>query len=296
MMTDVYTRALEVLERYGPDAVGRRSGTVLEQLRGTYDRLARWGCSEDVCHAAVYHSIYRTEVFETQSVPPEVRDEVRDAIGEAAEELAFLYSAVARGSLYRNLDIGGPYVVMLRNGDKRPLRDLQQFGDLMALDLANRLEQLPRVELDRGRMESDRRIYERAAPLLPAVAVAEVRRAFPPPPPGPVLLAARVRSAARRALQAVGRGARGCAPMTRRVSEGALQAAKAARSSLKYARPLLPAVARSVQVYAAMSRRLSESAFRTAKSSQSLLKYARTSISRLQSWRRRAHSSSSRSL
>jgi len=49
----------------------------------------------------------------------------------------------------------------------------------MTLDVANRLEQLPRVPMSLWRMELDRRRYEQAAPLLPRAAFLDVRRAYP---------------------------------------------------------------------------------------------------------------------
>ncbi|MFL5449772.1 MAG: DUF6817 domain-containing protein [Gemmatimonadales bacterium] len=174
----MYQRALELLERFGAVSVEHPSGTLLEHLRGTYEQLDRWGCSKDLCRAGLYHSVYGTEKFQKRTVPLEARNEVRSAIGERAEEIAYLYCALSRQSLYRNLDVGAPYVVKTQDGGERPL-SLAELADLMTLDLANRLEQLPRTRHDAMRIERDRVIYERAVPLLPGAAVAEFRSTFP---------------------------------------------------------------------------------------------------------------------
>jgi hypothetical protein len=174
----MYERALELLNRFGAVDVEHPSGTLLEHLRGTYEQLERWGCSEDLCRAGLYHSVYGTEYFQKRTVPLEARDEVRSAIGDRAEEIAYLYCALSRQSLYRNLDVGAPYMVKARDGREMPI-SLAQLADLMTLDLANRLEQQPRTRWDVARIDRDRKIYERAVPLLPGVAVAEFREMFP---------------------------------------------------------------------------------------------------------------------
>jgi hypothetical protein len=197
----MYERALELLNRFGAVSVEHPSGTLLEHLRGTYEQLERWGCSEDLCRAGLYHSVYGTEYFQKRTVPLDARDEVRSAIGERAEEIAYLYCALSRQSLYRNLDVGAPYAVKTRDGREMPI-SLEQLADLMTLDLANRLEQQPRNRWDVARIDRDRKIYERAVPLLPGVAVAEFREMFPRRGKAE-LLAARLLRAPRRALRLI---------------------------------------------------------------------------------------------
>ena len=67
------------------------------------------GAAVRTCLAGLYHSVYGTEKFRKQTVPLEARDAVRGAIGRQAEEIAYLYCALSRESLYRNLDVGAPY-------------------------------------------------------------------------------------------------------------------------------------------------------------------------------------------
>lgn len=172
-------RAMQLLDAVGAVDVEHPSGTLAEHLRGTYDMLASWSCPEHVCLAGLYHSVYGTEVFQTQTIPLDARGQVKEAIGESAEQLAFLYCTIRRSSLYANLDRGAPYSVEDRDGRRLPLSGVEQFAELLTLDVANRLEQIDRTPSSATRRARDRDIYERAVPLLPAAAVSALRGALP---------------------------------------------------------------------------------------------------------------------
>src|SRR5689334_19138700 len=172
-------RALEALAADGAADTAHPSGTLLAHLRGTAECLARWGCPEHLRLAGLYHSVYGTEAFRTTTIAPAERGRVRARIGARAERLVHLYSTIARRTLYENLGRGAPYTVVDRGtGEEIGLDGVEELADLMTLDVANRLEQLPRTSMSLRRMEHDRRIYERAIPLLPAAAVAELRRRY----------------------------------------------------------------------------------------------------------------------
>jgi hypothetical protein len=174
------------------------SGTLLEHLCGTRDLLARWGCSESLCVAGLHHSVYGTGVFQTATLPLAERERVRAHIGAAAERLVYLYGVMVRPSLYENLRRGSPYHVIDRATSRAlALGGVEELADLLTLDLANRLQQLPRVPRSLWRMERDRRVYECAVPFLPAAAVAELRRVYRRRPVVVVALDAMLRAARR---------------------------------------------------------------------------------------------------
>jgi Domain of unknown function (DUF6817) len=174
-------RALGLLGAAGAATTAHPSGTLLAHLRGTHDCLVRWGCPPYLCAAGLYHSVYGTELFRTATVPLAERARVCERIGEHAEELVYLYGTMVRGSLYETVGRGMPHHVVDRTtGAEVALRNVQQLADLLTLDVANRLEQLPRSPMSLWRMELDRRRYGRAAPLLPAGAVEELRRVYRP--------------------------------------------------------------------------------------------------------------------
>jgi hypothetical protein len=174
-------RALEHLADVGAARTLHPSGTLMAHLRGTYETLARWGCPEYLCLAGLYHSVYGTEVFRTATMSPTERDRVRERIGARAERLVHLYSTIRRRTLYENLARGAPYTVVDRaTGETLPLAGIQELVDLMTLDVANRVEQLPRTPMSLRRMEAARRLYEKAVPLLPGAAVEQLRRTHRP--------------------------------------------------------------------------------------------------------------------
>ena len=197
-------RAMELLDAVGAVDVEHPSGTLAEHLRGTYDVLASWACPEHVRLAGLYHSVYGTEVFRTQTIALDARDRVRETIGDSAEQLAFLYCALRRSSLYENLDRGAPYSIEDRDGGRIALDGIEQFAELLTLDVANRLEQIDRTPSSATQRARDREIYERAAPLLPAPAVSALRAALPKMSK-PELLARKALRPVRRAIRRVKR-------------------------------------------------------------------------------------------
>lgn len=102
------------------------------------------------------------------------RQLIRDKIGPDAEHVAYLYCIAARQSLYENLEREAPYSLRTFRDSKTIPISRKCLADLMALDLANSLEQLSRIPLTPKIVETDRTIYEKAIPLLPGAAVVEM--------------------------------------------------------------------------------------------------------------------------
>jgi hypothetical protein len=146
---------------------------LLKHLAGTYRILRRWGCPEYLCVAGLFHSVYGTEAFRCATFALRQRQLIRDKIGPVAEYAAYLYCVATRRSLYENLEREAQYSVRsFRDGTTIPI-SRKCLADLMALDLANSLEQLSRIPLTPKMVETDRTIYEKAIPLLPDAAIVE---------------------------------------------------------------------------------------------------------------------------
>jgi hypothetical protein len=76
------------------------------------------------------------------------RARVRERIGCEAEALVHLYGTMVRRLALRHARARAPHRVVDRTtGGDVPLRDVQQLADLMTLDVANRLEQLPGADV-----------------------------------------------------------------------------------------------------------------------------------------------------
>jgi hypothetical protein len=125
--------------------VAHTESTYLAHLIGVYHYMKRHGCSEEVCRAGLFHSIYGTELFQGFKLPLDRRPEVRRLIGERAEKLAYLNCAMDRASFDRCLpQTTGPYRFRDRiTGDGVEL-ERADYDDLCRVHLFDFLEQVPR--------------------------------------------------------------------------------------------------------------------------------------------------------
>src|SRR5580704_14162073 len=137
-LTD-YLVALEI------EKVPHTQSTYLKHLISVYNYMQRSGCTEEVCRAGLFHSIYGTELFQGFKLPLERRVEVRRLIGERAEKLAYLNCAMDRASFDRVLtQTSGPYRFVDRITGQPIELDQDDYNDLCRVHLFDFLEQVPR--------------------------------------------------------------------------------------------------------------------------------------------------------
>ena len=100
------------------------------------------GCTEELCRAGMFHSIYGTELFQRFKLPLERRTDVHALIGERAERLAYLNCAMDRASLDRALEQGSePYCILDRLTGQEVSLTRADFDDLCRVHLYDWLEQ-----------------------------------------------------------------------------------------------------------------------------------------------------------
>lgn len=102
-MTDYDSRraaAVSFLKSIGTQNVDHSNDGLLAHLQATSDLLRRWGNSDDICLAGLCHAVYGTDGFETALLDISQRDEVKAAIGEAAEAFVYIYASCDRKFLY----------------------------------------------------------------------------------------------------------------------------------------------------------------------------------------------------
>jgi hypothetical protein len=114
-----------------------------EHLEGTCRLLEQWGNPDEVCLAGLFHSIYGTQYYRGQSLPPEQRERVRRRIGLRAEELAYLFGACDREHLVSNVHKSGDYTLLDRIRQQEVPISGRTLSALLEIELANVLEQLP---------------------------------------------------------------------------------------------------------------------------------------------------------
>ena len=161
-MTDsILPRRLELLRSLGAGEVRHNSEEdLLPHLLGTRKLLRSWGAREELLDAGLFHSIYGTEFFATETFrigdgagEQEQRDRLRAEIGPVAEELVYLWCFGKRWSLAQNLSRGTGSA----DAEDRPLSMADRRGgpdfvitqgnmrDLVELWIADTLEQIDRV-------------------------------------------------------------------------------------------------------------------------------------------------------
>lgn len=137
------TGVLAWLDRFHLDQVPHAGRSLRQHLIGTARLLADWGEREVVCLAGLCHSVYGTEVFRARSIPLSDRTYVTNGIGAEAEHLSYLFCAMTRDSLRENLSRRVDYQIVDRiAGTRLPITE-QELRDLMAISLANMLDQRP---------------------------------------------------------------------------------------------------------------------------------------------------------
>ena len=144
--SDLSEQHLAFLRKIGAYDVRHNSHEqLLPHLRGTCELLRSWGARAELCDAGLFHSVYGTEFFATDTLQTSARAEIQEVIGEEAEALVWLWCFGRRHSLKGALT----GETELRMQDRRTEEWLpitrQQLRDLVNLWIADALEQLHRV-------------------------------------------------------------------------------------------------------------------------------------------------------
>ena len=130
--------AVSFLKELGADTIAHRAGrTLLEHLLATYRLLARWHHEQPVAVAGLMHSVYGTAAFETACLAPSQREPVRAIVGEQAERLAYLFSAMERDQF---LDTLGSNLIVSRFGDDTIVVSDADTRNLCEILFANELD------------------------------------------------------------------------------------------------------------------------------------------------------------
>src|SRR5262245_63726325 len=165
MDTD-YKRLTSFLADLGIDKVAHTKKNYLAHLIAVYHFMKNEGCTEELCRAGMFHSIYGTQQFQGFKLPVESRQQVRELIGDRAEKLAYLNCAMKRETV--DAIVGQkeePYRFLDRITGEEVTLNRADFDDLCRVHLYDWLEQVPRSEYGWGyRRAAYRGIAERLGP------------------------------------------------------------------------------------------------------------------------------------
>jgi hypothetical protein len=152
----------DFLHRLDAEKVPHTKTTYLAHVVGVYRDMQSGGCTEEVCRAGMFHSIYGTERFQRFALPLARRADVRALIGERAERLAYLNCAMDRPSFDTALRRSeAPYRLLDRLSGEQVELSEDDFTDLCKVHLYDWLEQVPRSQEWDYRRETYRRMADR---------------------------------------------------------------------------------------------------------------------------------------
>lgn len=135
-------RVVEFLLACGADDIVLHHRTLMTHLEGTEAILRRWGAPESLAIAGLIHAAYGTDGLAQPLIPPGDRQELRDLIGDEAEEGVYVYGCCDRRVVYPKLSEATSVQWRDRfTGDEWAVggSDLRQFMELTwanALDAA----------------------------------------------------------------------------------------------------------------------------------------------------------------
>ena len=114
---------------------------------GVYTDMKAWGGDEILCNAALFHSIYGTQIFQGFTLPIERREELKSFIGERAEWLAYLNCFMDRDSFDGQLTMDkDPYPIKHRVTAEIMDVSREDYDDLVRIHLCDWLEQVARSD------------------------------------------------------------------------------------------------------------------------------------------------------
>lgn len=146
-MSERMRRFANYLKELGASEVSHTENTYLAHASGVYRDLKSWGCSQELCDAGFFHSIYGTELFQGFTLSLERRGEVRNLIGERAERLVYLNCCLLRDSLDESVkQERGPYMLKNRFLQQNEELSKEDYDDLCRIHLCDWLEQVIRYD------------------------------------------------------------------------------------------------------------------------------------------------------
>lgn len=137
-------KKLSFLRSANTESMEHTDCNLLQHLLGTRQLLADSGARLAVCDAGLFHSVYSTQTFEQTAIPLSRRAEVRELIGEEAENLVWLFCMIRRETFNQNLDRTDGFKVQHRLTNEWLPLTKTQVQDLATMLIINNLEMIPR--------------------------------------------------------------------------------------------------------------------------------------------------------
>jgi Aspartyl/Asparaginyl beta-hydroxylase/Domain of unknown function (DUF6817) len=120
--------------------------SLLDHLLGTYDLVRRWNQPVWLCHAALVHSVYGTDVHDRPLLSASSRGDLGELAGDRAERLAYLFCVTPRPVLFAGThrwvrDVPVRPLVGETGATDQPQPGRDELDALVLLHMANLAEQ-----------------------------------------------------------------------------------------------------------------------------------------------------------
>jgi len=159
----------------GAADISHTDKTYLAHAIGVYNDMKAWHGSDELCRAALFHSIYGTQGFQSFTLPMDRQPELRSLIGDYAEKIAFANCFMDRASLDAQIGkMTGPYPIVHRITREEFVLSKEEYEDLLRVHLCDWLEQVERANDWNYRRAAYRQMAER----LGGVALTNYDRVF----------------------------------------------------------------------------------------------------------------------
>ena len=159
----------------GAADVSHTDKTYLAHAIGVYNDMKAWQGNDDLCRAALFHSIYGTQGFQSFTLPMDRQPELRSLIGDYAEKIAFANCFMDRASLDAQIGkMTGPYPIVHRITREEFVLSKEEYEDLLRVHLCDWLEQVERA----NDWDYRRAAYRQMAERLGGVALTNYDRVF----------------------------------------------------------------------------------------------------------------------
>lgn len=161
-MKPTFKDLTDYLVALGTADIGHTEKSYLAHAIGVYNDMKAWNGSDDLCHAALFHSIYGTQQFQGFTLPLEKRPELQNLIGDYAEKIAYVNCFMDRATLDAQLtEMKEQYPIINRETGEEIVLTKSEYDDLVRLHLCDLLEQVERSQAWNMRRESYRAMAER---------------------------------------------------------------------------------------------------------------------------------------
>lgn len=130
----------EKLNELGAGEFEHLNGSLIKHLHNTYKLLEKWGASQELCDSGLYHAAYGTAGFDEQVVSLSQRNDIANIIGDAAEEIVYLYCSCDRNFVFQDFNANERIQFRDRFKDEEFILTHEQAQQFCELTVANEIE------------------------------------------------------------------------------------------------------------------------------------------------------------